>query len=148
MIYSLHPKIVDFLGYVWTWEFRSKKVWFIENKERNIEKRERDALGKGEDVLGEGALGSKNNNYFGTKFESYNVNYFGTEGVDIILSETKFLHKLQQACIKTKLHASNMCTYEKKTFISIYVYHYSSYITIIRHLKYSIPKRMAFSLLE
>jgi len=30
-----------------------------------------------------GALASENDNYFVTKFESYNINYFGIEGVHL-----------------------------------------------------------------
>jgi hypothetical protein len=49
-------------------------------REREIEI---DILGEEKGVLGEekGALGSESVKYFGTKFESYDVLYFGTAGV-------------------------------------------------------------------
>jgi hypothetical protein len=56
-----------------------EKVWYKENKkERDI-----DVLGKEKGTLREekGALGSEKVKYFGTKFESYKVKCFGTEGI-------------------------------------------------------------------
>lgn len=46
--------------------------------------------------------------------------------IDSVLSEAKLLYNKLHGCvcIKTKLYAINMCTYEKKVVISLYAYHY------------------------
>jgi hypothetical protein len=43
--------------------------------------RDRYVLGKEKVVLGEKCIGKQEGQVFGTKFECYNINYFGTEGV-------------------------------------------------------------------
>jgi hypothetical protein len=74
-IYSLHSKIADILSL-------DKKLEVEKCGAQKNKKRDREALKKEKKcVLREEkcSLKSENENYFDTKFESNNVNHFGTE---------------------------------------------------------------------